>query len=305
MSSMSDPTHDQRRQRLIGIALMVAACACFACLDAMAKYLGGHMATLQVVGMRFVTAFLLALVISNPLTRPGLLRTTRPGLQIVRALAMLATTIFNFLAFRYLQLDEALAILFSTPFLVAIMAGPILGEWVGWRRWTAIGVGFIGVLVVIRPGLGGIQWAALLSVAAAVFYAGYSIATRMVMRHDSSETTLFYANLIGVLVMLPVLPFVWTTPPGALDLILLLAVGAFGSAGHYLLIVAHHRAPASVLSPFMYTQLLWATTLGFLVFDNVPNRWTLAGAAIVVGSGLYLLSREQRVRGAVAQTEPR
>ena len=93
---------------------------------------------------------------------------------------------------------------------MAILAGPILGEWVGWRRWTAIGVGFVGVLVVIRPGLGGMQWAALLSVAAAILYAGYSIATRMVMRHDSSETTLFYANLVGVVVMLPVLPFVWT-----------------------------------------------------------------------------------------------
>jgi len=157
---------------------------------------------------------------------------------------------------------------------------------------------------VIRPGLGGIQWAALLSVASALFYAGYSIATRMIMRHDNSETTLFYANLTGVIVMLPVLPFVWTAPPNGLDLVLLLAVGAFGSVGHYLLILAHHRAPASVLSPFMYTQLLWATTFGYLVFDNVPNRWTLMGAAIVVASGLYLLSREQRVRGVVAPIKP-
>jgi drug/metabolite transporter (DMT)-like permease len=301
---MTDPAHEQRRQRLIGIALMCGAVACFACLDAMAKHLGGHMQPLQVVGMRFISAFFLALIFSNPLTRPGLFRATRPKLQIVRGLLMLATTIFNFLAFRYLQLDEALAILFSTPFLVAIMAGPILGEWVGWRRWSAIAVGFIGVLVVIRPGFGGMQWAALLSVASAIFYAGYAIATRLAMRHDNSETTLFYANLVGVVVMLPVLPLVWTAPPNGLDLLLLLAVGAFGSAGHFLLILAHHRAPASVLSPFMYIQLLWATTFGYLVFDNVPNRWTLAGAAIVVGSGLYLLYREQKVRGAVAPIEP-
>ena len=112
---------------------------------------------------------------------------------------LLDSTIFNFMAFRYLQLDEALAILFSTPFLVAILAGPMLGEWVGWRRWTAIGVGFVGVLVVIRPGFsGGMQWAALLSVGSAIFYAGYGITTRMVSRIDSSETTLFYANLFGV-----------------------------------------------------------------------------------------------------------
>jgi drug/metabolite transporter (DMT)-like permease len=301
---MTDPAHDHRRQRLIGIALMCGAVACFACLDAMAKYLGGHMDPLQVVGMRFISALFLALIFSNPITRPGMLKSARPGLQVVRALMMLGTTIFNFLAFRYLQLDEALAILFSTPFLVAVLAGPLLGEWVGWRRWTAIGVGFLGVLVVIRPGFGGFQWAALLSVVSALFYAGYAIATRMVMRYDSSDTTLFYANVVGVGVMLPVLPLVWTAPPNALDLLLLLAVGAFGSAGHYLLIVAHRMAPASVLSPFMYTQLLWATILGYLVFANVPNRWTIAGAAIVVGSGLYLLYREQRVRGAVAPIEP-
>ena len=301
---MTDNAHEQRRQRLIGIALMSGAVACFACLDAMAKYLGGHMDSLQVVAMRYVSAFFLALLFSNPFTRPGLLRTTRPKLQLVRGLLMLLTTIFNFLSFRYLQLDETLAILFSTPFLVAIMAGPLLGEWVGWRRWTAIGIGFIGVLVVIRPGFGGMQWAALLSVASAIFYAGYAIATRMVMRHDHGETTLFYANVIGVGVMVPILPLVWTAPPSLFDLMLLLAVGAFGSVGHYLLIMAHHRAPASVLSPFMYTQLLWATTFGYLVFNNIPNRWTLIGAAIVVASGLYLLYREQKVRGTVAPVEP-
>ena len=106
--------------------------------------------------MRYVSAFLMALMFSNPITRPGLLRTARPGLQLGRSVLLLGSTVFNFIAFRYLQLDEALAILFSTPFLVAILAGPILGEWVGWRRWTAIIVGFVGVLVVVRPGLGGI-----------------------------------------------------------------------------------------------------------------------------------------------------
>lgn len=303
---MTDPAHEQRRQRLIGIALMCGAVLLFAALDAIAKYLGGHMDPLQVAGMRFISAFFIALIFSNPLTRPGLLNTARPGLQFVRGLFLISTTIFNFLAFRFLQLDEALAILFSTPFLVAIVAGPLLGEWVGWRRWTAIGVGFLGVLVVIRPGLsGGMQWAALLSVAAAIFYAAYGIATRMVSRTDSSETTLFYGNLVGVAVMAPLLPFVWTAPPSLFDLGLLVAVGALGSAGHYLLIAAHRRAPASVLSPFMYTQLVWATTLGFLVFGHVPTQWTLIGGAIVVASGLYLIHRERKVTGrVVAPVEP-
>jgi drug/metabolite transporter (DMT)-like permease len=126
----------------------------------------------------------------------------------------------------------------------------------------------------------------------------------MAMRHDSSETTLFYANLVGLALALPVLPFVWTAPPSLLDWVLLLSVGACGSFGHFLLILAHHRAPASVLSPFIYSQLLWATTLGYLVFADVPTGWTLAGAAIVIGSGLYLFNRERKVGRAVAPKEP-
>jgi drug/metabolite transporter (DMT)-like permease len=218
---------------------------------------------------------------------------------------LLGSTFFNFMAFRYLQLDEALAILFSTPFMVAILAGPMLGEWVGWRRWIAIGVGFAGVMVVIRPGFGGLHWAAMLSGASAVCYAFYSITTRMLARYDSSQTTLFYSNLFGTAIMVPVLPFVWTPPRSILDGVLMVAMGAFGAFGHFLLIVAHRHAPASVLSPFMYTQLIWATTFGYLVFANVPNHWTLTGAAIVIGSGLYLLHRERRTHGTVAPNEPR
>jgi drug/metabolite transporter (DMT)-like permease len=300
---LNDAAHEGR-QRLTGIALMCGAVLLFACLDATAKYLGGHLNPIQVVGIRFATASVLAVIFSNPFDRPALMKTSRPLLQVGRALTMLGTTIFNFFSFRYLQLDEALAIMFATPFLVAILAGPVLGEWVGWRRWTAIGVGFAGVLVVIRPGFGGMHWAALLSVVSAMFYAAYGILTRLVSRTDSSETTLFYSNFVGMVVMLPVLPFVWTATPSSADLVLLLAMGAFGSAGHFLLIAAHRLAPASVLSPFIYTQLVWATTLGFLIFGNVPHQWTVAGGAIVVASGLYLINRERRVRGTVAPLDP-
>jgi drug/metabolite transporter (DMT)-like permease len=298
--------HEQHRQRLTGIGLMCGAVALFAALDAIAKYLGGHLDTLLVVAMRFVTAFLIALLFFNPITRPGLMKTARPSLQFLRGLMLVSTTICNFLAFRYLQLDEALAILFATPFLVAAMAGPLLGEWVGWRRWTAILVGFAGVLVIIRPGIsGGMQWAALFSVAAAIFYAGYGIATRMVSRSDPSETTLFYGNFVAVIVMAPLLPFVWTGPLAWRDLGLMVAMGALGSVSHYLLIAAHRRAPASVLSPFIYTQIVWAITLGYLVFANMPTRWTLIGSAIVVASGLYLIHRERKVTGrVVAPVEP-
>jgi len=285
-----------RRHRLTGVGLMCAAVVAFACLDATAKYLNGYMDTLQVVWARYTGGFVLAFLVSNPWSRPGLMQTKRPWLQILRAAMMLGSTVTNFMAFRYLQLDQALSILFSTPFLVAILAGPMLGEWIGWRRWVAILVGFAGVLLVTRPGVGGMHWAAIYSVGSALFYSLYIVLTRVLSRTEPSDTTLFYANILGAAAMLPVLPFVWSTPDNPWLIFLMVIFGAFGSLGHYLLIVAHRLAPASVLAPFMYTQLVWATAFGYFVFSDVPNNWTLAGASIVVASGLYLLHRE-RVRG--------
>jgi len=286
----------EHHQRLIGIALMCGAVACFACLDSSAKFLGRDMSVIQVVWARYAGAFVLAFGLSNPFTHPGLMRSKRPVLQVGRSLSLLLSSFLNFLALRYLQLDQALAITFSTPFLVAALAGPILDEWVGVRRLAAIAVGFIGVLVVARPGFGSVHPAALLSLAAAFTLAFYNVTTRLLARNDSSETTLFYSNIVGFVATSPLLPLVWTPPTNAGDIVLMIAVGVFGAVGHYLLIVAHRFTPASVLSPFMYTQLLWAGTLGYLVFHDIPNRWTLAGAGIVVGSGLYLLHRE-RIRG--------
>jgi drug/metabolite transporter (DMT)-like permease len=291
-----------RRQRLTGIALMCGAVACFACLDATGKYLNHHMDTMQVVWSRYTGAFLLALIFLNPINRPGMLVTRRPFLQVGRSALLLFSTALNFIALRYLQLDEALSILFSTPFIVAVLCGPLLGEWVGWRRWTAITIGFLGVLLVTRPGFGGIHPAALLSLCSAICYAVYVISTRVLARTDSNETTLFYSNLVGAVAMLPVIPFVWSTPENALIVALMVLIGALGSAGHFLLIVGHRLAPASVLAPFIYTQLVWTTTLGFLVFGDVPQRWTIVGGLIVVSSGLYLLNRERKVGKATPST---
>jgi drug/metabolite transporter (DMT)-like permease len=288
---MTDPAV-QRRQRLTGIALICGTVMFFACLDTTAKYLNHYVDTVEVVWARYTGGFLLALIISNPVSRPALMTTARPWLQIGRSLLLLGSTIFNFLALRWLQLDQTTSIMFSTPFLVAIMSGPVLGEWVGWRRWCAIGVGFAGVLLVARPGFGGISPAALLSVLSVICYAFYLISTRLLARTDSSETTLFYSNLVGVVMMSIIVPFIWSTPHDPLVIGLMVLSGALGSVGHYLLIIAHRLAPPAALAPFLYTQLIWVIALGFLVFGDLPNQWTLAGAAIVVASGLYLLHRE-------------
>ena len=209
---------------------------------------------------------------------------------------LLSSTLCNFAALRYLQLDEAIALVFSTPFFVAALSGPILGEWVHWRRWTAIAIGFLGVLVVTRPGFASFHPAALFSLSSAGFYALYSIMTRILARTDSNATTLFYSNLVGAVALIPALPFIWTKPTNALVIGLMIGTGAAGGFGHYLLIAAHRLAPAAVLSPFIYTEIVWVSLLGFLVFRDLPSRWTLAGAAIVIGSGLYLFYRERAVR---------
>lgn len=285
----------QRRQRLTGIALMCCAVALFACLDTTAKYLNTEMDSLTITWARYTSAFLLTLIVSNPVTTPGLLRTAQPGLQIVRSLLLVGSTALNFLALRWLQLDEALSIIFTFPFIVAIAAGPMLGEWIGWRRWTAIGVGFCGVLLITRPGLGGMHPAAFISLTATVCYGLYAVITRIVSRTDSNQTSLFYGNMIGALIMLPVVPFVWQTPSSWMIALMMAGTGIFGSLGHFCLIAGHKLAPASVLSPFVYTQLIWVVILGYLVFGQLPTVWTMAGAAIVIASGLYLLYRERKL----------
>jgi drug/metabolite transporter (DMT)-like permease len=294
---MQDHTARERAQRLTGIALMCGAVTSFAVLDTIAKYLNLHMNTLEVVWARYTGAFLFPFLLSNPWTRPELITTPRPGLQIGRSVLLLVSTLCNFAALRYLQLDEALALTFSTPFFVAALSGPILGEWVRWRRWTAIAVGFLGILVVTRPGIGSVHPAALLSLAAAMLYALYSITTRILARTDSNATTLFYSNIVGAVALVPALPFVWSTPTDPLIITLMVGAGAVGSVGHYLLIAAHRLAPAAMLSPFIYTEIVLVIALGFLVFGDLPNHWTLAGAAIVIGSGLYILHRERAARG--------
>jgi drug/metabolite transporter (DMT)-like permease len=288
------------RARLTGIALMCGAVATFACLDTTAKYLGRHIDIMVVVWARYSFAFLLALMVSNPFRRPALMRSARPGLQVARAAILLGSTIFNFFALRYLRLDQVLAITFSTPIFVAALSGPVLGEWVGWRRWAAIAVGFSGILVVTRPGVGIVHLASILAILGALSYAFYFLATRLLSRCDGNETTLFYSNFVGAVLMLPVVPFFWETP-SAMQFALLLVVGALASLGHYMMIVAHRLAPASLLSSFIYSQLVWVILLGYLVFGDLPDRATLVGAGIVIGSGIYIFHRE-RVHGPHSKT---
>lgn len=286
------PTHAP----LIGIGLMCLAVMTFAVTDTAAKWLSGHINVFIVVWARYVIHFAFSLLVFNPWSVPGLLRTSRPLLQIGRSALLFTTTALNFTALQFLQLDQTVSIMFSIPFFVALFAGPMLGERVGTKRWVAIMVGFSGILLVVRPGAGGIHPAAILCLCAAATYALYSITTRMLARTDSSATTLFYTSLVGSIAASIPLPFVWETTREPLVIGAMVGLGAVAGAGHFVLILAHARAPAATLAPYIYTQILSMIALGWLVFGQVPSPWTLAGAAIVIASGIYLLVMEARGR---------
>lgn len=286
--------------RLSGILLMCAGVVCFAFCDAIAKWLNTTLDPLMTAWARYASNVFLVSLFLNPITVPGITRSNRLGLQILRSGILVGSTVLNFFALLYLQLTQTMTIQFAMPLLVALLAGPILGEWAGRRRLAAIAIGFLGVLVVTRPFSGGMHPAALLTVGSTILYALYAIATRTLAAYDRTATTVFYSGIVGVLIMTPILPFVWTQPPSLVHWLLMAAIGGVAGAGHWLLILAHARAPAPVLSPFIYTQLLWMALLGYLVFGDVPDGWTLAGATIVIGSGLYLLWWERREHAAAA-----
>ena len=204
---------------------------------------------------------------------------------------MLIATALFFTALRYLPLADAVAINFLAPLLVTAFSIPILKEKVGPRRWVAIAVGFVGAMVIIRPGSGAMHWAALLPLGTAVCYALYQILTRIAARTETTNTSLFWTSVFGVVATSIVVPFFWTQPT-ALAWGLMVALGTMYGLGHYLLIRGLELAPASVLSPFLYTQIIWAILLGLLIFGHFPDGYTWLGMAIVIGSGLYIWWRE-------------
>jgi drug/metabolite transporter (DMT)-like permease len=282
--------------RFAAIALMCAAMVCFAALDTSAKWLSATLPTVEVVWARYVGAAMLGLVAARPLSRPGVLRARRPWLQIMRSALLLGSTLANFLALRRLQLAETSTISFLTPLFVVLMAGPWLGERVGAPRYVAIAVGFGGVLVATRPGTSAFQPIVVVAIAGVACNAAYALATRMLAGQDAPQTTLAWTPIAGVAALTPLLPWSWQPPDGALVWLVIVNMGVCGALGHWLLILAHQRAPASVLTPFSYTQLLWMIVSGALVFGDTPPTATLVGAGLVVACGLFLVLHERGAR---------
>ncbi len=283
---------------VLAAGLMCIAITLFSCLDATAKYLITvyDMPTVQVTWARFVGQFLGLLVLVPAfglMSLPKLIRSKTWKWQLVRSVLMVITTVFNFLALKTLRLDQTITIVFLTPLVVAFLAGPLLGEWVGWRRGLAILVGFAGILIAVRPGVVALSPGVLYAFLTMLAYALFMLLTRHISGIDPPLVTLFYSMFAGVFLGLPIALPTWLAPPDLLSLILFTSLGAFGGIGHYLFILAYERAPASTVAPFLYLQLISMITLGYLVFSDLPDRWTLIGTSVVIASGLYLFHRER------------
>ncbi len=288
---------EDRRLRIVAIALMCGAMLLFTGLDTSSKWLGLRLPISEIVWARYMGATVFALLAARPWSRPAVLVSKRPWLQALRSLFLLGSTAFGVIALRSLQLAETATISFLLPILVALAAGPLLGERVGRERMIAIVFGFVGVLIATRPGTSAFQPVVVIAVAGVLCNAGYFLATRKLAGVDSSHTTLVWTQAAGVVLTTPLLPWTWATPQSLHVWAVLGGLGVFGAAGHALVIVAHKYAPAPVLTPFSYTQLIWMIASGFLIFGDVPPAATLIGAAIVVACGAFLALRE-RARGA-------
>jgi drug/metabolite transporter (DMT)-like permease len=266
-------------------------------LDTGAKYLVlSGMAAPFVSWMRFAVHVVLVLVLLRGWSNAATFRPVSLPRQVLRGVFLFGSTLFNFLALNTLQLAETTSIAFFAPMVITALAGPLLGEWAGWRRWAAVLAGFAGVLVITRPGLGLFGIGHAYALAATFSYCFYVIMTRHMAGTETAETLIFYSALAPVVLMLPVLPYTASAPPDLFHLAVLLSLGVFGAFGHWLLIKAYRMASATSLAPYAYLQMLWMIGLGYLFFDQFPDGWTLGGAAIIVAGGLYIVHREHRLR---------
>ena len=275
----------------LGIVLMLIGIAGFAVMDAIIKWLTADYSVPQVVALR--SWFGLPLLCIFALHQGGLktLKTRRPMVHVGRYLLVLALSFSFFWALSQMKLVDAIAITFAAPIFITALSVPLLKEPVGLHRWFAIGIGFCGVLIMLRPGMGVFQWAALVVLGSAVVYALLMITTRAFKSTESTAALMLYPQLGMSLTGIAFAPYFWVTPsPGDLGLFAL--AGLFGSVGVMCLTHAFRLGPAAVISPFEYSALIWATLLGFLLWDELPDKYTLVGAGIVILSGLYIVYRE-------------
>ncbi len=277
------------------ILLVIFAGFSLAGMDALAKLLSGFgLPVLFVLWGRYFFHSVLTFAAYAGSTRSlNFLWARRPGLQFIRAASLFGATSTFYVSLTQMPLGDAAAIQFLAPVLVTAISGLFLGEHVGARRWAAVVVAFAGVVIVTRPGSDVFGWWAVLPLITAVLLAVYMILTRTIRTEDDPATTTFYTTAVGAAALTCALPWLFT-PMGAVDWGLMILMGGLGALGHFALVQAFHRAEASALAPFTYSQVVAAILYGFLVFGDAPSVWTIVGAALIVGSGVYVWYRERQ-----------
>lgn len=283
---------------LNGMLLMCLGVALFTVMDALAKWQAERYDVLQIVFFRsfFGMVPMLPLLLRGGVRR--LLHTRRPGLHFLRGVIGTVSLITFFLAYRYLELADAIVLSFCSPLFMTCLSVPILGETVGWRRWTAIGVGFVGVLIMVQPGGDLFTLLALLPLFGAFTYALVGVTIKILSRTEESVTIVFFFGAFAAAISGVALPFVWVTPMDASDWLGQAAIGLIGGVAQLAMTQAFRLAPVSAIAPFDYTAVIWATLIGYWIWGDLPSEWTWIGAILVVGSGLYILHRETRLARA-------
>jgi drug/metabolite transporter (DMT)-like permease len=284
-----------------GIALILASTVFLGASDVTAKYLSATLPSIEIAWIRFLVFALIMVPAMLPGSPLYALQSDRRGLQLMRGTALLGSSLFFISGLRFLPIAEASATGFVSPLFVTALSIFFLGESVGVRRWLATAVGLIGVLIILRPGSGAFHPAAFFPLVSALAWACTLIMTRMLSGRDRAVTTMTYSSIAGVCILSVMVPMVWVAPSWH-DIMLGIFIGVASTAGQWIVVLAFRYADASVLAPFSYTQLLWVSILGFVVFGELPDVWTVTGAVFIVAGGLYTAHRE-RVRHSQLSVE--
>ncbi|MBC7477179.1 MAG: DMT family transporter [Pseudorhodobacter sp.] len=280
---------------LIGIGLMLLAMAILPAIDVIAKYMGAHgTPVLMIVWARLTFGAVLTLPFALPHAGLRGLIPATPLIHGLRASLLICATFFFFWSLRFLPIADALAIFFVQPLIVTALSPLILGEHVGTRRWAAVGVGFIGTLIIVRPGFGGLNLGALLALGAGTSLALYMLLTRRIAGAQKAIVTTFHTNLLGAAITSALVPLVWITPTPT-DWLLFVTLAIIANIGHNFIVRAYDHAEASLLAPLAYTEMVTSTVLGYLFFGDFPDAWTFVGVAILISCAIYI-SLTARVR---------
>ncbi|MCO5730817.1 DMT family transporter [Rhizobium sp. SSA_523] len=277
-----------------GIVLMIAGVACLCVNDGIAKTLTTGYSPVQIMFLRNIIALPFAALIAWKAGGRAALRSHRPVAHLLRGFVWMAATVLFFTSIMNLGLAEATALIFVAPLFITAVSALFLGEHVGWRRWLAVLVGFIGVIVVVRPGSAAFQPASMLAIGTAFVYGLLMLSARFVDPRESVWTLLLYLTGVGSLLSGLLAPFFWT-PVAAGDLWLFLSIALFGTAGMTMITQAFRLSPAVVIAPLDYTALIWATLIGWLFWNEIPDAMTFVGAAIIIASGIVIIFREAAI----------